>query len=106
MMNDNKNRVYCKRSALTLFAFPEVGASVDYETPLREAMLYGREGTRWDLQFGKVEAKNWPIDYAYDETKLASLLERDGAEWGEEAVEVFVVKNKKTRTRSLRAVRL
>ncbi len=51
------------------------------------------------MQFGKVEAKNWPIDYAYDETKLASLLERDGAEWGEEAVDAsYVVKNKKTRT--------
>lgn len=95
MMNDNKIEFTVKDQPYS-YSLSEVGASVDYEAPLREAMLYGREGTRWDLQFGKVEAKNWPIDYAYDETKLASLLERDGAEWGEEAVEAsFVVEKQK-----------
>ena len=46
------------------YALTDLGASVDYEGQLTAAMLYGREGKRWDLVFGTPEPKDFPLTYA------------------------------------------
>lgn len=86
MLSDNKIEYTVQETAYS-YSLPDAGLSVDYETPLREAMLYGREGTRWDLQFKKTEPKDWPLDYVFDETALDRLVDTDSANWGEDAVD-------------------
>ncbi len=86
MLGDHLIEFTVKEEPYT-YSLADAGASVEYEAALKEAMLYGREGTRWDLEFGTVEPKDWPLAYSYDESKLSALLARDGAEWGEEAVD-------------------
>ncbi|BDF57385.1 hypothetical protein CE91St36_02020 [Christensenellaceae bacterium] len=86
LQNDNKIEFTVQGEQ---YAYPltEVGVSVGYEEPLKAAMLYGREGTRWDLMFGEPEAKDFPLDYGFDETKLNARIDADSVSWGEEAVD-------------------
>lgn len=86
MLNDNKIEYKVKDQTYT-YTLTDSGVSVDAQTPLKEAMLYGREGTRWDLTFGSAEPKDFPVDYQFDETKLYALVDADSAAWGEEAVD-------------------
>ncbi|MEG0784669.1 MAG: VanW family protein [Christensenella sp.] len=95
MMNDNKIEYSVKDNSYS-YALADAGVSVDYETPLKEAMLHGREGTRWELTFGKTEPKDFPISYAFDETKLNALVDADSASWGEEAIEASFAVDKKS----------
>lgn len=86
MMNDQKVEFTVKDQPYS-YTLADSGVTVDAETPLREAMLYGREGTRWNLTFGKPEAKDFPLDYEFDETKLDALIDADSVNWGEAAVD-------------------
>ena len=86
MMNDNKIE-FTVRDEQYSYPLADVGVSVGYEDQLKAAMLYGREGKRWDLMFGEPEAKDFPLDYTFDETKLVSRIDTDSAAWGEEAVD-------------------
>ncbi len=94
MLNDNKIEYTVQEEAYS-YALPDAGVSADYETPLKEAMLYGREGSRWDLQFKEAEPKDWPIGYVFDETKLDALIDADSAGWGEAAVDAAYAVDKK-----------
>ena len=69
------------------YALTDLGASVDYEDQLTAAMLYGREGKRWDLVFGTPEPKDFPLTYALDEAAFDSRMDTDGAGWSKEAVD-------------------
>ncbi len=86
MLSGNKIE-YKVKDQTYAYTLQDSGVSVDAQTPLKEAMLYGREGTRWDLTFGSTEAKDFPINYQFDETKLNALVDADSAAWGEEAVD-------------------
>lgn len=86
MLNGNKIEFTVKEQPY-IYTLADSGVTLDAQTPLKEAMLYGREGTRWDLTFGKVEPKDFPLDYEFDETKLNALIDADSAAWGEEAVD-------------------
>ncbi|MEA5002561.1 MAG: VanW family protein, partial [Christensenella sp.] len=100
MLNENKIEYTVQETAYS-YGLPDAGLSVDYETPLREAMLYGREGTRWDLLFEKTEPKDWPLDYAFDETKLDALIDMDSATWGEAAVDAAYAVDKQSNKENL-----
>lgn len=86
LQNDNKIEFTVKDEQYS-YPLADVGVSVGYEDQLKAAMLYGREGKRWDLMFGEPEARDFPLDYRFDETKLDSRINADSASWGEEAVD-------------------
>ncbi|MBC5648202.1 VanW family protein [Christensenella tenuis] len=86
LQNDNKIEFTVQGEQYS-YPLADVGVSVEYEDQLKAAMLYGREGKRWDLMFGEPEAKDFPLDYQFDETKLDSRIDTDSASWGEEAVD-------------------
>ena len=86
LLNDNKIEFTVNGEQYS-YPVAEVGLSVGYEDQLKEAMLYGREGKRWDLIFGEPEPKDFSLDYTFDETKLDSRIDADSASWGEEAVD-------------------
>lgn len=86
MLSANKIEYTVKDQSYT-YTLADSGVTVDAQMPLKEAMLYGKEGTRWDLSLGKPEAKDFPIDYQFDETKLDALIDTESAAWGEKAVD-------------------
>lgn len=60
-------------------AAPEIGISVDYVTPLREAYLWGRSGgvaRRLEEQYASVSRmRHWPVRAAFDRSKLSAYLD-------------------------------
>lgn len=87
------------------YTLEELGVSVDTEQPLRDAMLYGREGTRWSLQFGNPEPKDFPVERQYDESvtqnKLTSLISSEQKSWDVEPEPASYVLNPKSDENSL-----
>ena len=58
----NGNKIdYSVKDQNYSYALPDAGVGVAYQDALLQAMLYGREGTRWDLQFGKTDSKDFPV---------------------------------------------
>lgn len=70
-----------------VYSLEDLGATVDYEAQLKAAMLYGREGKRWDLTFGEAEPKDFPLDYTLDQTAFDARIDADSAAWSEPAVD-------------------
>lgn len=70
------------------FSLSDMGVSIDIEQPLRDAMLYGREGTRWDLKYGSAQPMDFPVIRTFDESKLDSTIHslEQTEEWGSEPV--------------------
>ncbi len=70
------------------YTLEEMGVSVDAEPALKAAMLYGREGTRFDLLFGEKEKADFPIERKFDEAAVSSTINSLAAasEWDQEAI--------------------
>lgn len=68
------------------YTLEEMGVSVDIDGPLRQAMLHGREGTRWSLKFGSGKPVDFPLERAYDEAVTSAVLSALAAQeaWGQE----------------------
>ncbi|MEG0914335.1 MAG: peptidoglycan binding domain-containing protein, partial [Christensenellaceae bacterium] len=87
MMHANKIEFTVKQTPYS-YSLEQLGVSVDIEPPLKSAMLYGREGTRWDLMLGKKETASFPIEPTFDETKVTAQINQIAADplWNVEAI--------------------
>ncbi|MEG0835570.1 MAG: VanW family protein [Christensenellaceae bacterium] len=87
MMHANKIEFTVKQTPYS-YSLEQLGVSVDIEPPLKSAMLYGREGTRWDLMVGKKETASFPIEQTFDETKVTAQINQIAADplWNVEAI--------------------
>lgn len=70
------------------YSLTDMGLVVDPEPVLDEAMLYGREGTRWSLKFDSPEPRDFQLQRTFNignvEQQVKAAEEAD--EWGEPVI--------------------
>lgn len=81
-----------------IYSLEDMGVSVDPVPVLRDAMLYGREGKRWDLEHEELAPQNFTLQKTFNIGDVATRINAAEAEdeWGEPAVNAnFEVKKSK-----------